>query len=363
MQNSQTTFSVAASPMPLRTGMEKLVHVRSGSSFSKIAKSGGVVVDKTDTSILVQYDDGTKEGFNTGTIFGKWGGYNIPHELVSNVEKGEKFKEGDCLYYNSNYFTKDATDKNNIMLKNHVLARTALVENYDVYEDSAAMSKEFSTKLTTGITHIRNVKLTSESTLKDLVRVGDAVESDSILCTIYSAQLDDGYFSEDTLSSLQSISSLNPKAKYTGVVSKINIIYTAELESMTEELADIVMKADAKLYRESKRVNSKVKNGRVDIGFKVDGVDMTSEDVIIQVYVTETVGMSVADKIVVGNQLKSTVGRYWNDPQTSEDGVEIDLLFSAKSIDNRVVLDAEKIGSTNTLLIELTKRFIESYDK
>ena len=363
VQNSQTTFSVAASPMPLRTGMEKLVHVRSGSSFSKIAKSGGVVVDKTDTSILVQYDDGTKEGFNTGTIFGKWGGYNIPHELVSNVEKGEKFKEGDCLYYNSNYFTKDATDKNNIMLKNHVLARTALVENYDVYEDSAAMSKEFSTKLTTGITHIRNVKLTSESTLKDLVRVGDAVESDSILCTIYSAQLDDGYFSEDTLSSLQSISSLNPKAKYTGVVSKINIIYTAELESMTEELADIVMKADAKLYRESKRVNSKVKNGRVDIGFKVDGVDMTSEDVIIQVYVTETVGMSVADKIVVGNQLKSTVGRYWNDPQTSEDGVEIDLLFSAKSIDNRVVLDAEKIGSTNTLLIELTKRFIESYDK
>ena len=132
---------------------------------------------------------------------------------------------------------------------------------------------------------------------------------------------------------------------------------------MTEELADIVRKADAKLYRESKRTNSKIKNGKVNVGFKVDGVDMTSEDVIIQVYVTETIGMSVADKIVLGNQLKATVGRYWNEPQTTEDGVEVDLLFSAKSVDNRIVLDAEIMGSTNTILIELTKRFIESYDK
>lgn len=362
-QNSQSTFSTGSTPMPMRTGMEKVIAARGGNMFSKIAKAGGVVVDVTDTSLLVEYEDGTKEGFNIGTVFGKWDGYNIPHKLVANVKPGDKFSKGACLYYNSNYFTKDLTDDNNVMYKNHSLARTAFVENYDVYEDSAAMSKKFSSNLTTGLTHIRNIKLTSENTVKNLLKVGDTVQADSILCTIHSAQLDTGFFNEDAVKSLQSISSLNPKAKYAGVIDKINIIYTAELEGLTEELADIVRKADARLYRESKRTNSKIKNGKVNVGFKVDGVDMTSEDVIIQVYVTETIGMSVADKIVLGNQLKATVGRYWNEPQTTEDGVEVDLLFSAKSVDNRIVLDAEIMGSTNTILIELTKRFIESYDK
>lgn len=362
-QNSQTTFSAAATPMPLRTGMEKVIHTRAGDMFSKIAKLDGTVVDKTDTTLLIEYRDGTREGFNIGRVFGKWSGYSIPHELTANVNKGDKFKQGDCIYYNDNYFTKDVTDNNSVMFKNHVLARTAFVENYDVYEDSAAMSKDFSVKLTTGLTHIRNVKLNSTNTVKDLVKVGDAVEGDSILCTIHSSQLDDGFFNEDTISSLQSLSSLNPKAKYAGIIEKINIIYTADLETLTEELADIIRASDARLYRDSKKTNKNINNGRVDVGFKIDGVDLTSDDVVIQVYITETIGMSIADKIVVGNQLKATVGRYWNEPQTSEDGVAVDLFFSAKSVDNRVVLDAEHIGSTNTILIELTKRFIESYDK
>lgn len=362
-QNSQSTFISGSTPMPLRTGMEKMIHTRSGSIFSKVATKAGKVVDITKTTMTVQYDDGTTEGFELGRVFGRWGGHYIPHELTANVKKGQSFKVGACLYFNNNYFTVDPTDNNNVIYKNHVLARTAFVENYDVFEDSAAMSKSFSDKLTSGLTHIRNIRLTSENTIKGLVKEGDAVKTDSILCTIHSAQLDDGFFSEDTLSSLQSISSLNPKAKYTGIVEKIKIIYSTELEDLDEELSDIIKRSDANLYRESRKIGSNIKDGRVDIGFKIDGVDMSADDIVIQVHITESVGMSVADKVVLGNQLKATVGRYWNEPQTTEDGVEIDLLFSAQSVDNRIVLDAEKIGTTNTLLIELTKRFIDAYDK
>ena len=362
-QNSQSTYITHSTPMPLRTGMEKMVHARAGNMFSKVAKGSGKVIDVSKNAMVVEYEDGTKEGFNIGRVFGRWGGHHIPHELTANVSKGQTFKEGDCLYYNSHYFTPDSTDNNNIMYKNHVLARIALVENYDVYEDSAAMSKEFSVKMTSGLTHIRNIRLTSANTVKGLVKEGDEVTTDSILCTIHSAQLNDGYFSEDTISSLQSISSLNPKAKYRGVVEKVNIIYSTELEELDDELASIIQAADAKLYRDSKKSGNNVKNGRVDVGFKVDGVDMSIDDIVIQVHITESVGMSVADKIVVGNQLKATIGRYWSDEQTTEDGQKFDLLFSAQSVDNRIVLDIEKIGTTNTLLIELTKRFIESYDK
>lgn len=351
--------------MPLRTGMEKVIHSRSGSMFSKVASRNGVVTDVTKTNITVKYDgdDESTESFEIGRVFGRWGGHYIPHELNSNVVKGQKIKEGDCIYYNSHYFTTDLTDNNNIIYKNHTLARTAFVENYDVYEDSAAMSKEFSNKMTSGLTHIRNIRLTSANTIKNLVKEGEDVTTDSILCTIHSSQLNVGIFSEDVLSSLESISSLTPKAKYRGTVEKINIIYSTDLEELDDDLATVIRAADARLYRESKRLGRSVKNGKVDIGFKIDGVDMTPDDIVIQVHITESIGMTVADKIVLGNQLKATVGRYWNDDQTTEDGEKIDLLFSAQSVDNRIVLDAEKIGTTNTLLIELTKRFIESYDK
>lgn len=363
VQNSQTTFCTNYTPMPFRTGAEKVIHTRSTKMFSKIASKNGTVVDVTKDTMLVEYEDGTKEGFKLGRQFGVWGGYTIPHEIAPNVQKGQSFNAGQTLYYNSNFFQKDVTDNGNIIFKNFVLARVGFVENFSVFEDSAALSKEFSNKLLTRVSHVKNIRITTEQTIKNLVAIGSSVETDSILCTIHSAQLDTGLFSDETLASLETISQLNPKAGYKGTIDKINIIYTAEIEDMSEEMQDLVNEYNTRLYRESKKLNASIKNGKVDIGFMVDGVRLTSEDIVIQVYITETVDMSLADKIVVANQLKATVGSYWTEPQLSEDGQPIDVFFSANSIDKRIVLSPELMGSTNTLLVELTKRFIQEYDK
>lgn len=362
-QNSQTTFCTGYTPMPLRTGMEKVIHTRTGSMFSKIADLNGTVVNVTKDSILVQYDDGTKEGFKIGRRYGKWGGYNVPHDLVANVKKGDKFKAGDCLYFNSNYFTKDITDDGNIMFKNFVLGRVALVENFDTYEDSCAMSKKFSNKLISRLGHIRNVRITTDKTIKNLVKVGDAVETDSMLCTIHSVQLGGSLFNDDSLKSLESIAALNPKAGNKGIIDDIKIIYTAELDDMGDELRELVEEYDSKLYQQSKTMNSKIRNGRVDPGFLVDGVGLSNDEVVIQIYITETADMSVADKVVIGNQLKSTVGRYWIEDVTSEDGQEIDILFGANSVDNRIVLDCDLIGTTNALLVALSDEVVKAYNK
>lgn len=363
VQNSQTTFVDGATPMPMRTGMEKVLAHKTSKMFAQTAKDEGTVVEKTDSFIKIEYKDGSSGVYKIGRQLGKWSGYNIPHDLVTNLKKGDKVNKGDCVYYNKSFFSTDPTDNNNVIFKNHVLGRVALVENIDVYEDSAAMSAKFSEELHTRITHIRNIRLTSENTVKNLVKVGDTVGSDSILCTIHSAQLGGGNFSDDVLSSLESISSLNPKAGYAGVIDKVSVIYTADLEELDEELADIVRESDTRIYRESKKLGQNIKNGRVDIGFNIDGVKMTLGEVVIQVYITETRDMTIADKIVVSNQLKATVGRYWNEPLTTEDGVEFDLMFSAKSIDNRIVLDAELMGSTNSLLVACTDEVIKAFDK
>lgn len=349
--------------MPLRTGMEKTLHTKTGNTFSMIASKDGKVTKLTKDVLVVTYNDGTTEGFKIGRKFGKWGKYNIPHDLVANVKVGEEFKEGDCLYYNSHYFYKDITDNDMIGFKNATLARVAFIENFDTYEDSCAMSKKWSESLYSKLSHVRNVRITTDKTIKRLVKVGDSLETDSLLCTIHSVQLSNSIFNESSLKSLETIAALNPKSGVKGVVDEIRIIYTAELDEMSEEVREIVEEYDNNLYKTNKTLGSKIRSGKVNPGFLVDGVALESNEIVVQVYITESVDMSVADKIVVGNQLKATVSRYWNENITSEDGESIDILFSAQSVDNRIVLAADLIGTTNSLLVALSDLVVEAYEK
>lgn len=349
--------------MPLRTGMEKTLHTKTGGTFSMIAEKDGTVSKLTKDILVVNYTDGSTEGFKIGRKFGKWGKYNIPHDLVANVKIGEKFKAGDCLYYNKHYFYNDITDNDNIGFKNACLARVAFIENFDTYEDSCAMSKKWSENLYSKLGHVRNVRITTDKTLKNLVNVGDSVETDSFLCTIHSVQLSNSIFNEDSLKSLETIAALNPKSGVKGVVDEIRVIYTAELEEMSEEVREIVESYDSDLYRTNKAIGSKIKSGKVNPGFLIDGVALEYNEIVIQVYITELADMSVADKIVVGNQLKATVSRYWNETVTTEDGRDIDLLFSAQSVDNRIVLAADLIGTTNSLLVALGELVVKAYEQ
>lgn len=362
-QSSQGTFCEGYTPMPLRTGMEKTLHTKTGGTFSAIASQDGKVIKLTKDVLVVGYKDGTTEGFKIGRIFGKWGKYNIPHDLVANVKVGEEFKEGDCLYYNKHYFYNDITDNDNVTFKNAALARVAFIENFDTYEDSCAISKKWSEKLYSKLGHVRNVRITTDKTLKNLVNVGDSLETDSLLCTIHSVQLGSSIFNESSLKSLETIAALNPKSGVKGVVDEIRIIYTAELDEMSEEVREIVEDYDSNLYKTNKTLGSKIKSGKVNPGFLVDGVALESNEIVIQFYITELADMSVADKIVVGNQLKATVSRYWNDSVTTEDGQELDLLFSAQSVDNRIVLAADLIGTTNSLLVALSDLVVKAYEK
>lgn len=347
--------------MPVRTGMEKVIHTRVGSKFAEVAKRSGTVLKVDSKTIQVEYDDGEKQSFAIGRSFGRWNNYYVPHVLTANVVAGEKFSEGHCLYYNDLYFCKDYTDRGNITYKNHALARVALVENYLVYEDSSAMSKSFSGKMGTALTHVRDIRLTNDQVVRGLVGIGDSVESDTILCTVHNSQIEDSMLSSGSAKSLEMLGTLNPKAKYSGVIEKIEILYACDLEDMDDRLAETVMEADARLYKEAKRIGSQARSGRVDAGFKIKGVDMLTGDVVIRVYVTEQIGMSAADKIVVGNQLKATVTTYYNDNIQTEDGADVDVLFSAKSVDNRVVLDAELIGTTSTLCVAMTENVVDAY--
>lgn len=346
---------------PCRTGYERVIGGRLGETFCVNAEDDGVVEDIVDNVLIVKYKNGTEGKYQMGVSYHPWSGKMVTQGVSTDFKKGDKFTKGDTLAYNSAFFKKDGLNKGTVSFAYQTLARVAIIEGGDVYEDSCAISHEFSKKMSADVAHVRNIYLDEGQDIRDLLKVGTPVEPDSILCTILNTQTNSQFYDSDTMKLLEKLSSTTPRAKSKGVISKIEVLYTGEVESMPDNVREITMMSDRAIYRQNKRKGLSVEGGKVDIGFRVGGQPLAKNAVAIRVYIVEELGMTPGDKLVVGNQLKGTVARVWTDSNTDEDGVPFDVYFSGKSIDARIVNSPFLIGTTNTLMMSITQQVVDAY--
>lgn len=361
VQNSQTMAANGYQLLPVRTGYERVVGARTTETFCKMADEDGTVTDIGNGVISVTYSNGTIGKYDIGTKYAPWSGKTVTQNLITELKKGDTFTKGQVITYNKSFFKSDKLAPGQVSLVTQTLARVAFIEGGDVYEDSAAISHDFAQKLNSELAYIRNITITDNQDIRDLVSVGDRIEPDTILCTIVNAQTDTSFYDKETLLLLERIASTTPKAKHHGVVSKIEVIYTGEVEDMPDNLKEAALISDREIYRTSRKKGEPVVNGRVDIGFTVDGTALGKNTTVIKVYLTVPLSMSTGDKIVVANQLKGTIARVWTDNNTDIDGVPIDAYFSGYSTDKRIVDSPFLIGSTGTLMLAITQTALDHY--
>ena len=105
---------------------------------------------------------------------------------------------------------------------------TAFLETTETYEDSSAISERVARDLATQTVKQRTIYLTSAQEISELVKVGDIVTPDSILCTIEDFKLTGSTnYNEKTLNTLRLLAGNAPRAQYTGVVNRIKLFSTA----------------------------------------------------------------------------------------------------------------------------------------
>lgn len=112
---------------PVRTRYESIMVNRVGEMFASKAKQDGIVTSVDEENISITYKDGTVKGFKLGTRFGSAAGLTIPHRLTTDLKAGQKFKAGDILSYNSDYFVKDR-------YSDSLTYKSALLANVMMYE-------------------------------------------------------------------------------------------------------------------------------------------------------------------------------------------------------------------------------------
>lgn len=346
----------------LRTGYEQVIPHRVGDMFAVTAKQPGKVVHFTKDGMIVEYADGTRQGITLGRRYGNASGLTIPHTIVTDMVMGQSFEVGEPLAYNKGFFERDALNPKQIIWKSAMLAKTVLFESPDTLEDSCAISQRLSERMVTEQTKIKDIIVNFDQEIHKMVQEGQAVEPESILCIIEDAlSARAGLLDEDALDTLRVLSANTPQAKLRGRVERIEVYYNGELEDMSDSLRALAEASDKSMAARNTSIGRKAFTGSVGDEFRVGTDPLLLDTACIRVYMTSRVNAGVGDKGVFCNQLKTVIGRKFNNNVRTESGVEIDAIFGAKSVADRIVTSPDLIGTTTTLLLVATKRVIRAY--
>lgn len=346
----------------LRTGYEQVIPHRVGDMFAVTAKQPGKVVQFTKDGMIVEYADGSRQGITLGRRYGNASGLTIPHTIVSDMAMGQSFEVGEPLAYNKGFFERDSLNPKQIIWKSAMLAKTVLMESPDTLEDSSAISRRLSTRMMTDQTKIKDIIVNFDQEIHKMVKQGQAVDPESILCIIEDAiSARAGLLDEDALDTLRVLSSNAPQAKVRGNVERIEVYYNGDLEDMSESLRQLAMESDKQIAARNTSIGRKAYTGSVSDEFRVGNDPLLMDTACIRIYLNSRVGAGVGDKGVFCNQMKTVIGRVFNNNVRTESGVEIDAIFGAKSVADRIVTSPDLIGTTTTLLLKAGERVIKAY--
>ena len=100
IQNSHTVGVKQYTQNYIRTGYDSIVGSRVSSTYCVNALYDGVVDEISDKEIKVTYANKEVHIHKLGTIIGSSEGSFYPHDIVTNLSKGNRFKAGDNICFN-----------------------------------------------------------------------------------------------------------------------------------------------------------------------------------------------------------------------------------------------------------------------
>lgn len=363
-------------PMLVTTGADEALPYIASDIFAYKAKQNGKVIEVVNEGfgkknyMVIEYADGKHEFINLSEEIKKNsdGGYYVPLKLDTDMTVGKTFKAGEVLAYDKLSFSNSLGESGNLAANIGTLAKVAIINTDEGFEDSAAITESFASKIGTDVIQGIETKIDCGSNIFINKNVGDRVmEGD----TLFSYQED---FDDDVVNTLlkrlaintEQISELghNPvKTKYTGIVDHIEIFRTCDDEDMSPSLREFVKAYEANV-QSVKDVYDKYgidssclpKIGKVPEIGKAKNLD---NSVMIIYYIKFSDKMSVGDKIVFYSANKGVI-KYIipkeDEPYTAfRPNEHIDSFMSLSSISGRMTCSIPLFAATSKLMVELDR--------
>ena len=358
IQNSHIVPIDNPKAFPVRTGYDAVIPYRIGNEYIGYAKDDGVVTKVGRTSAEVKYKNGKTEKYT----FKEWtskeeSNATFVHRLIPLVKEKQKVKKGDIIYYDHSFFEPDMFDRSKVFYRANMNVTVAWNEVQETYEDALMLSSKVSNETKLSQIKIRDMILNETDGITELVNVGDNLKSTTPLFTLTTDTIKDDKLDKATLDLLQSFIKVSPKAKYEGKLIKINVFYNTDYKNLSKSLKKLVDVSEKFLDSD----NSKKYSGRVDSSFSINGVPLEEGKVYIKFYIEVNEGLLTGDKCVIASQLKSTVTTIYDYPIVTENGEEVDALFSQKGALARIVNSPTLMGTLGSCLQALSDKACDIY--
>jgi len=357
-QASQAVSAQNYTPNILRTGMENLVAHRTSDLYSKVAAQEGKVTEVMDDALRVTYKDGTTDVYPLGLKIGEASGEYHRHTRVTDLKVGDKFNKGDVLGWDEQWFARDPFCPGQVAWKAGRMVRIALVEDQDVYEDSLAIAKSFATESVTPYIKAKRFAIDVDWNIHMKVKVGDSVDYDSILCDVEEPHLV-GDSADNELA--MDINRIGVRSNHHGVIVDMDVEYNATPEQMSKSVEKFIGAQDKKRKRKADVDSTVVAKGAVSTVLNVNKPILSPGKAFVTIYVESMDPSTNADKYVIANQMKGTVGSIMARKLMTEDGREVLIKSSMKGMFNRMVLSYRNKLISCELVIAFTKQAIAAY--
>ena len=233
---------------PVSYDAERLMPYMS-SDYARSAKQDGRVVDIKNDVMIVQYKDGSYDDIDLSKRPAKNtdGGFYVMNQMVvaNNLKVGDEFKASSLLAYDPKYInTNDMFG--DYLASMGTMARIAVETNGGVFEDSCYITDQLAHRMATKITMQKRVILSKYANIKSMVKIGDRVETNSVLLSFDDTEDEFTSMMLQTMAAEagdedEVIAGTAPViSKYAGNIVDIRIYYTADPNEMTPTLRKIV---------------------------------------------------------------------------------------------------------------------------
>lgn len=358
--------------------MHKLIPYEISDVFAVKAKQDGTVteLDEETGFLIVTYKDGKKDLFDTNPHMNKnsTGGFYTLQPMVPLFGVGKKFKKGDILLSNPNFF--DGKNQGDISYTIGTLAKVSLTPTDGTYEDSSMVTSGLAKKMTTKINMKRAVTLGPKANLQFLATEGQAIKTGDPLI-IFENEFEDSSVN-DLLANIgdefeleiQDLTNKVLKSKYTGKVTKINIYFNHELEEYSPSIQAVLKPYIAKNKKKADKIEALKKDleGELPINLDIGSIHKTDQTkmggtefdgLLIDIFVEYEDELGVGDKISFNTALKTVVSDVF--PKGEEPYSEfrpdepVEAFLSPLSVVSRMTTDYFSLALTNKVLIELKR--------
>lgn len=356
IQHNRMIFAKGYDVQPWRTGGESVLPGRTTAMFATQVQFAGVVKALNNRCITIEFDDPEQDDqvIELGIKIGKGAGKFYPHELITDYKVGQRVFPLDVVVFHRYYFKRDWWNPGQVLWRSGSLALIGILDIPETHEDSSFSFENLAKASETVSAKPVCIVKDSRLNIRGLVKVGDVVNPRDILAT-FEEQLatDLSGENQDAVDALNKMSQYNPRAGVHGTVVSVEVFYRAQIEDMSDSMAEMVVAADKKRAKRVKELKLKESTS----GFlrnpnaRINGEPVGEYDVAILIYVSYDHPAGMGDKGTFSSQAKSVTSSVGHGVNETEDGRPLSAIFSGTSISNRIIGSPEVVGTTNLVLL------------